>query len=332
MARFIGVTCHQNPQVLKQALERHELDSTQMALNIAQIGNAAPSDKAGKGMTGASGFEAIAMPVALRKKMGLTAMKVFAQEKLLGKAAPEMLLRYSMTLPVSAAVVGMPQLDHIDFNHRGRQGVQAAEQGRDEVAAGWSVGADARIHRPLLRRSCGLLIRRTATILRNGGSRVPAGLGRDYFPGPGVSIRHAGARIWDHGWGAATKYLRDADDYWFHVYQPQPGDVIVDIGAGRGEDVFAFSKAVGRTGHVWAIEAHPTSYTMLGRFCRAERPGQCAPREHGVDAQAMLHIETLPVWESNFVRGGEAIAHQPRSGRQTIRRYAASRASATSTS
>ena len=34
-------------------------------------------------------------------------MKVFAQEKLLGKAAPEMLLRYSMTLPVSAAVVGM---------------------------------------------------------------------------------------------------------------------------------------------------------------------------------------------------------------------------------
>lgn len=116
MARFLGVTCHTNPKVLAEFLDRHDFDSTQMALNIAQIGNAAPSDKAGHGLTGASGFEALAMPVALGKKMGLTAMKVFAQEKLLGKAAPEMLLRYAMTLPVSAAVVGMPQVEHIDFN------------------------------------------------------------------------------------------------------------------------------------------------------------------------------------------------------------------------
>jgi predicted aldo/keto reductase-like oxidoreductase len=116
VARFIGVTCHASPTVLKQALERHEFDSTQMALNIAQIGNAAPSDKAGKGETGASGFESIAMPVAIKKKMGLTAMKVFAQEKLVGKASPEMLIRYAMTLPVSAAVVGMPNLDHLSQN------------------------------------------------------------------------------------------------------------------------------------------------------------------------------------------------------------------------
>lgn len=116
VARFIGVTSHTNPQVLKTALERHDFDSTQMALNVARIGNAAPSNKAGEGMTGASGFEAIAMPVAVRKKMGLTAMKIFAQEKLLGKAAPEILLRYSMSLPVAATTVGMPQLEHIDAN------------------------------------------------------------------------------------------------------------------------------------------------------------------------------------------------------------------------
>ncbi|HNY40423.1 MAG TPA: aldo/keto reductase [Bryobacteraceae bacterium] len=116
MTRFLGVTSHQNPQVLKTLLERHDLDSTQMALNIAKIGNAAPSNKAGEGMTGPSGFEAIAMPVALKKGMGLTAMKVFAQEKLLGKASPELLLRYSMTLPVAVAVAGMPQIEHIDFN------------------------------------------------------------------------------------------------------------------------------------------------------------------------------------------------------------------------
>jgi uncharacterized protein len=116
MARFIGITCHQNPQVLKTALTRHDFDSTQMALNVAQIGNAAPSDQPGEGMTGASGFEAVAMPVAVRKKMGLTAMKVFAQEKLLGQAPPDILLRYAMSLPVAAATVGMPELAYIDFN------------------------------------------------------------------------------------------------------------------------------------------------------------------------------------------------------------------------
>ncbi|GIU78513.1 MAG: hypothetical protein KatS3mg005_1751 [Bryobacteraceae bacterium] len=118
MTRFIGVTCHTDPAVLKTALERHPFDSVQMALNIAQIGNARPSDRAGEGMTGASGFEAIALPVALKKKIGLTAMKVFAQEKLLGKAPPDILLRYAMTLPVSACVVGMPQLEHLEFNLR----------------------------------------------------------------------------------------------------------------------------------------------------------------------------------------------------------------------
>jgi aryl-alcohol dehydrogenase-like predicted oxidoreductase len=116
MTRFIGVTCHQNPQVLKTALERHDFDSTQMALNVAQIGAAVPSNKPGEGMTGASGFEAVAMPVAVRKKMGLTAMKVFAQEKLLGQAPPEILLRYAMTLPVAATTVGMPELSHVEFN------------------------------------------------------------------------------------------------------------------------------------------------------------------------------------------------------------------------
>lgn len=116
MTRFIGVTSHQNPQVLRAALTRHEFDSTQMALNIARIGAAAPSEKPGEGMTGASGFEAVAMPVAVRKRMGLTAMKVFAQERLLGQAPPEILLRYAMSLPIAAATVGMPELAHIDAN------------------------------------------------------------------------------------------------------------------------------------------------------------------------------------------------------------------------
>jgi hypothetical protein len=33
-------------------------------------------------------FETVALPVALRKKMGVTAMKIFAQDVLVGQAPP----------------------------------------------------------------------------------------------------------------------------------------------------------------------------------------------------------------------------------------------------
>src|SRR5947199_125610 len=99
MARFIGITCHAYPDVLKTALERHEFDCTQMALNAALRTQVKDST---------SSFETTALPVALRKKMGVTAMKVFAQDALAGQAPPEKLLHYSMSLPVAATVGGMP--------------------------------------------------------------------------------------------------------------------------------------------------------------------------------------------------------------------------------
>jgi FkbM family methyltransferase len=107
-------------------------------------------------------------------------------------------------------------------------------------------------------------------------------------------------------WAALRdKYLCDAADYWFHVYKPEPGDVIVDMGAGRGEDVFAFSHAVGPEGRVWAIEPHPVSFAALVKLCELNRLGNVAALNYAcVEAPAELQIETLPVWESNYVRSG----------------------------
>lgn len=107
VTRFIGVTCHNNPLVLKKALERHDFNSTQMALNAARVGQVEGKP---------SSFETLALPVALSKKMGVTAMKIFAQEKLVGQTSIENLVRYSMSLPVAATVIGMPQLEHLDKN------------------------------------------------------------------------------------------------------------------------------------------------------------------------------------------------------------------------
>lgn len=103
-----------------------------------------------------------------------------------------------------------------------------------------------------------------------------------------------------------AKYLRDANDYWFHVYKPRAGDVIVDVGAGRGEDVYAFARAVGPEGRVWAIEAHPESFGALVRLCEEHQLRNVTCLNLAcLDRPGQFQVETLPVWESNYVREGE---------------------------
>ena len=65
----------------------------------------------------------------------------------------------------------------------------------------------------------------------------------------------------------AEQYASDATEFWFKYYSPKHGDVIVDVGAGRGEDTLTFSRAVGDTGRVIAIEANPLSFAILKSFC-----------------------------------------------------------------
>jgi FkbM family methyltransferase len=132
-------------------------------------------------------------------------------------------------------------------------------------------------------------------------------IGPDYFPDP--DIWRTREPNWTRWTATAEKYFRDVQDYWFHVYKPEPGDVIVDIGAGRGEDVFVFSKAVGPSGRVWAIEPHPVSFKALKKLCELNELTNVGPLNYAcVDAPANLQIETLPVWESNYVRAGKRSA------------------------
>ncbi|MCP5109726.1 MAG: aldo/keto reductase, partial [bacterium] len=82
MTRFVGITSHKDPSVLETALERHDFDCTQMSLNPAL-----------KGKQGESSFEAQALPVAVSKKMGVIAMKAFAQARY--DYSAEHLMRYA---------------------------------------------------------------------------------------------------------------------------------------------------------------------------------------------------------------------------------------------
>ena len=54
--------------------------------------------------------------------------------------------------------------------------------------------------------------------------------------------------------------------YFLFRYIPQPGDVVVDVGAGVGTEAVEFSRLVGSTGRVVAIEAHPSSAALCQRI------------------------------------------------------------------
>jgi predicted aldo/keto reductase-like oxidoreductase len=104
MARFAGMTSHTNGEVMATAIQGHDLDCVQMALNASRNGR----------------FEELALPAANAKNLGVIAMKVTGQEFLVGdgaaKADMNSLLRYSMSLPVTTAVVGMPRPEMLAHN------------------------------------------------------------------------------------------------------------------------------------------------------------------------------------------------------------------------
>ena len=52
-------------------------------------------------------------------------------------------------------------------------------------------------------------------------------------------------------------------DQWCLAYTPGPGDVVVDLGAGFGDEALIFSDLVGPSGRVIAVEAHPNTFACL---------------------------------------------------------------------
>jgi len=125
--KFIGFSCHSNGDVAKAAIEQYEFDCCTLQLNAAKIG----------------GFEDVALPGALRKNMGVVAIKATGQDKLLGmapgKGSIEELLRYVWNLPIASIILGMPSLKMVkqdielarDFKYMTRAEAEAL---RDRMA------------------------------------------------------------------------------------------------------------------------------------------------------------------------------------------------------
>ena len=80
IARFIGITGHNDGAAMAEALRRHEFDTVLMSLNAAQSANPIAQRR----MEAIPAFEQSALPIASQKNMGILSMKVMGQGMLVG--------------------------------------------------------------------------------------------------------------------------------------------------------------------------------------------------------------------------------------------------------
>lgn len=96
-------------------------------------------------------------------------------------------------------------------------------------------------------------------------------------------------------------------DYWCQFYRPQAGDIIVDVGAGIGEDAVVFGKLVGPSGRVIAVEAHPGTFAALQATVRATGLDNVLPLQRAIaDRSGTLRIGNSEDHLGNSVISGNA--------------------------
>ncbi len=106
----------------------------------------------------------------------------------------------------------------------------------------------------------------------------------------------------------AEQYATETRDFWLQFYEPKEGDTIIDVGAGQGENTFAFSRAVGKSGLVIAIEAHPLSFKALKSFCRLNHLSNVTPIHVALmDKPGKVCIAEAKSWKENSVVNGNCV-------------------------
>ncbi len=120
VTRFLGITSHDNAELLRKAIEMYEFDTVLAAMN--PTGNRKP-------------MRELVLPVANKKKMGIIAMKVMGGGNgCLAKGNPYMtkllayhdqtanqvtsgdLIRYVLGLPVTVGVIGVDSVEELKAN------------------------------------------------------------------------------------------------------------------------------------------------------------------------------------------------------------------------
>jgi hypothetical protein len=101
--KHIGITGHKNPEVVLQALDEYPFESVLCPLGITDRFQ--------------NPFVERLLPVLVERHLSVVAMKVYAEGKLPeAEADLEKCLHYTLSLPVSTAIVGMSRLSELVQN------------------------------------------------------------------------------------------------------------------------------------------------------------------------------------------------------------------------
>jgi aryl-alcohol dehydrogenase-like predicted oxidoreductase len=105
MTRFIGVTGHQDPKIIRQCIERFHFDTVLLPINPAE-----PTYKS---------FIDEILPLANEREMGIIAMKVYFRgfaERIPGYTGMEPFYRFALSHPITTAVIGCDDLPQLEEN------------------------------------------------------------------------------------------------------------------------------------------------------------------------------------------------------------------------
>lgn len=122
LVRFIGISGHRNPTLLSRALDLFPFDVVLMPVNPAELHYWS--------------FLEEVLPKALSKKMGILGMKTLSRGislKIFGNESADLFLRFALTQPIAAAVVGCETLDQLEANIRIAQTFQPMDPTEQKV-------------------------------------------------------------------------------------------------------------------------------------------------------------------------------------------------------
>lgn len=107
VVRFLGITGHYDPWVLKKAIDEYNFDCILMALNAADRHNKSFIDNL--------------LPFAVQKNLGIIGMKIPARGRIFrpnGITTMKQAMEYVLTLPVSTIIVGISKIEELEENVR----------------------------------------------------------------------------------------------------------------------------------------------------------------------------------------------------------------------
>jgi FkbM family methyltransferase len=161
--------------------------------------------------------------------------------------------------------------------------------------------------RGILRTAINSLVRRSAPGVRvsfRNGMWIHRQGDVIFVDSPAMDYHPSTFRAWAHEF---DRCIADATDHWCYLYRPCPGDLVVDVGAGKGEDTIAFSRAVGPMGRVIAIEAHPVTFQCLRLFCELNCLNNVTAINFAIaDRARPVLMETSDAWAANRIAAAGA--------------------------